>query len=139
MNAVNPVGKTKTQGWEIGVRRTFPIGTDKAWKLLMTQPGLGLWLGKGVEPGFKKGDSYETADGTGGEIRSYSEGSLIRMTWQPRGQPMPSTLQIRVMPAKTGATISIHHEKLENGETRKAMRDHWTAVLDKLGKLVASR
>ena len=135
---MNPVGKTKTQGWEIGVRRTFPIGTDKAWALLMTQPGLGLWLGQGVEPNFKKGDSYETSEGTTGEIRSYSQGSLIRMTWQPRGQTMPSTLQIRVLPAKTGATISIHHEKLADGEARKAMRDHWSAVMDRLQSIVSS-
>jgi uncharacterized protein YndB with AHSA1/START domain len=139
MNAMNPVGKTKTQGWEIGVRRTFPIGTDKAWKLLTTQPGLGIWLGKGVDLTFKKGDTYETTDGTSGDIRSYSAGSLIRLTWQPRGQAMPSTLQIRVLPAKTGATISVHHEKLESGEARKAMREHWSAVLDRLGKLVDNR
>jgi uncharacterized protein YndB with AHSA1/START domain len=136
VNAINPVGKTKTQGWEIGVRRTFPIRTDQAWELLMTQPGLGLWLGQSVESTFKKGDAYETADGTTGEIRGYSQGSLIRLTWQPRGQTMPSTLQIRVLPAKTGATISIHHEKLEDGEARKAMRDHWMAVMDKLAALI---
>jgi uncharacterized protein YndB with AHSA1/START domain len=136
MNATTPVGKTKTQGWEIGVRRTFPISTDKAWELLMTQPGLGIWLGEGVGPTFKKGDTYETTDGTSGQIRSYSQGSLIRLTWQPRGKESPSTLQIRVLPAKTGATISVHHEKLQNSAERKAMREHWSAVLDRLEKLM---
>ena len=29
-------GKTKSQGWEIGVRRTFPISTENAWTLLTT-------------------------------------------------------------------------------------------------------
>lgn len=136
MNAPTPVGKTKNQGWEIGVRRTFPIGTGRAWVLLMTQPGLSLWLGQGVEPAFKKGDVYKTQEGTTGEIRSFSEGSLIRMTWQPKEWDFASTLQIRVIPAKTGATISVHHEKLENGDQREAMRLHWSAVLDKLGGLM---
>lgn len=136
MNTNIPVGKTKTQGWEIGVRHTFPIGTDKAWQMLMTQPGLGYWLGHGVEPKFKTGDLYKTDEETVGQIRSYNHGSLIRMTWQPRDWDFFSTIQIRVIPAKTGATISFHHEKLQDGEQRQAMHEHWSDVLDKLGNLV---
>jgi uncharacterized protein YndB with AHSA1/START domain len=129
-----PTGKTKDQGWEIGVRRTFAITPEKAWELLTTQPGLGYWLGKGVAS-FKKGDSFETDEKTSGEIRSYSEGSLIRLRWQPKGSPTKSTLQVRVLPAKKGATISIHHEKLDNADEREAMQTHWSDVLDKIGKL----
>jgi uncharacterized protein YndB with AHSA1/START domain len=136
MTEKTPVGKTKSQGWEIGVRRTFPVGTDKAWELLTTQPGLGYWLGRGVEPPFKKGYSYTTKEKTTGDIRSYSEGSLIRLTWQPSKWDFASTLQIQVAPAKKGATISIHHEKLENGEQREKMREHWSDVLDKLENLL---
>jgi uncharacterized protein YndB with AHSA1/START domain len=130
-----PIGKTKSQGWEIGVRRSFPINVDQAWELLVTPPGLEYWLGEG-EIDFKKGQSYEMEDGTKGEIRSYTEGSLIRMTWQPPRWDFASTLQIRVSSAKKGSTISVHHEKLENGEQREEMRSHWTAVFDKLGKLI---
>lgn len=133
--SATPVGKTKTQGWEIGVRRTFPINVDEAWELLMTSPGLDYWLGD-VEINFKKGVRYETQDGTEGEIRSYTEGSLIRMTWQPPQWDFASTLQIRVIAAKKGATISIHHEKLEDGDQREKMRHHWSSVLDKMGTLI---
>ena len=130
------VGHTKTQGWEIGVRRTFPIAPDEAWQILMTQPGLGCWLGEGVEPYFKQGDTYKTSAGTTGEIRSFSRGSLIRLTWKPKKWDFTSTLQLRVLPAKTGATISFHHEKLENGDQREQMRDHWSKALDQIGKLI---
>jgi len=136
MSEKTPVGKTKSQGWEIGVRRTLPIGTGRAWEMLTTQPGLGYWLGHGVKADFKKGDRYETNEKTTGDIRSFTEGSLIRMTWQPSEWDFASTLQIRIAPAKTGATISIHHEKLENGEQREAMRQHWSGVLDKLESLI---
>ena len=136
MSNSTPVGKTKSQGWEIGVRRTFPIDAVQAWVLLMTQPGLGLWLRQGIESTFKKGVTYTTKEGTQGEIRSYTEGSLIRMTWQPHDWDFASTLQIRVLPAKTGTTISIHHERLQNGDQREAMRLHWSAVLDKLEGLM---
>lgn len=131
-----PIGKTKGQGWEIGVRRTLPIRTDAAWELLMTQSGLGIWLGHGVTPDFQKGDTFQTDEKTEGEIRSYDEGSMIRMRWQPSGWDFASTLQIRVLPAKRGATISIHHEKLENGEQREQMQQHWSAVLDQLEAMV---
>jgi uncharacterized protein YndB with AHSA1/START domain len=136
MTEKTPVGKTKTQGWELGVRRTLPIGTGRAWELLMTQPGLGHWLGHGVEPSFKKGDTFKTKEKTTGEIRSYEQGSLIRLRWQPSKWDFASTVQIRVTPAKRGATISFHHEKLENGDQREQMRTHWSKVLDQLEALI---
>jgi uncharacterized protein YndB with AHSA1/START domain len=136
MSEKTPVGKTKGQGWEIGVRRTLPIKADQAWELLITQPGLGYWLGHDVDLNFKKGEQYKTEEGTVGEIRSYSEGSLIRMTWQPRQWDFESTLQIRVLPTKSGSTISVHHEKLKNGEQREAMRAHWSEVIEKLRGLI---
>ncbi len=133
---MTPVGKTIGQGWEIGVRRTLSIRTEEAWELLMTQPGLGIWLGHGVNADFQKGDTFQTDEKTEGEIRSYDEGSMIRMRWQPQGWDFASTLQIRVLPAKRGATISIHHEKLANGEQRAQMQRHWSKVVDQLESLV---
>lgn len=136
MSESTPVGKTKSAGWEIGLRRTLPISAVQAWALLMTQPGLGLWLGHGVDPAaFRKGKPYQTQEGTRGEIRSYSEGSLLRMTWQPSGWESASTLQIRVLSAKTGTTISFHHEKLADEDQRRAMLRHWSEVMDGLEKL----
>lgn len=138
MHGYIPVGKTKDQGWEIGVRRTFPISPEQAWTLLMTQPGLGLWLGQGVTTPFQAGATFVTAEGTRGEIRSCTAGSLIRLRWQPRDWNVESTLQIRVHAAKTGATISVHHERLENAEQRAAMQQHWSDVLAQLSTLIAA-
>jgi hypothetical protein len=33
-----------------------------------------------------------------------------------------------VLPARIGATISVHHEKLQNGQQREAMRQRWAAM-----------
>lgn len=136
MSEKTPVGKTKGQGWEIGVRKTFPVGTGHLWEVLTTQPGLGYWLGTGIDSGFKKGDTYKTEEGTTGDIRSYEAGSLIRLTWQPKDLDAPSTLQIRVLPAKKGSTLSIHHEKLQDGEQREAMRQHWAMVIEHFEQLL---
>jgi uncharacterized protein YndB with AHSA1/START domain len=139
MTAHTPVGKTKTQGWEFGIRRTFPITPEQAWELLMTPPGLDHWLGEGVELTLKKKAAYETDDGTTGEVRSFNDGSLIRLTWQPPQWDFASTLQIRVTPASKGTTITIHHEKLENGDQREQMRKRWTGVLDQFEKLIEEK
>jgi uncharacterized protein YndB with AHSA1/START domain len=138
MDEPRPIGKTKGQGWEIGVRKTFAVGTGRLWEALMTQPGLGYWLGSGVNAEFEKGDTYKTTEGTTGDIRSFEAGSLIRMTWQPQDTDLPSTLQIRVIPTKKGSTLSIHHEKLLNGEQREAMRQHWSSVIEKFQALLKS-
>ncbi|MBI1281822.1 MAG: hypothetical protein GC179_27100 [Anaerolineaceae bacterium] len=136
MSEKTPIGKTKGQGWEIGVRKTFPVGTGRLWDALTTQPGLGYWLGTGVDADFKKGDIYETQEGTTGDIRSFEAGSLIRLTWQPKDMDSPSTLQLRVLPTKTGSTLSIHHEKLKDGEQREAMRQYWQMVISQFERLL---
>lgn len=136
MNEEAPVGKTKDAGWEIGVRRTLPISVEEAWELLVTQPGMGYWLGNDAELCFEKGSAFHTEEGNVGKIKSYAEGKLIRLSWQPRDWTFPSTLQVRVIPSKTKATISFHQERLTDGEQRERMRAHWTEVLDQLSNLV---
>lgn len=136
MSEPTPVGKTKTQGWEIGVQRTFPVSTVELWDMLTTQPGLGYWLGTGITANFKKGDTFQTTEGTRGEIRSHTHGSLIRMRWQPAWSDHESTLQIRVTPMKTGARLAIHHELLESGEERAEMHRHWLGVVEQFRALI---
>lgn len=135
---MSPVGLTKTQGWEIGVRRTFPISPEDAWTLLFTAPGLHYWLGKNIRQPFEKGTHIHTQEGTTAEVRSYTAGSLIRLRWQPHFYDAESTLQIRVIPVKTGTTISFHHEGLQSGDQREEMKQHWMEVLDKLGGAIKS-
>lgn len=102
-------------------------------------PGLDYWLGEGAEITFKKRAKYDTHNGTTGEIRSYNDGSLLRLTWQPPQWDFASTLQIRVTPASKGTTISIHHEKLESSAQREEMRQRWTKVLDQLDNIIKNK
>ena len=131
MSARTPVGKTKTQGWEIGVSRTLPMPAAKAWALLMAALGLPQALVKAKRT-FEPGQTLTTKDKTHVEIRGYEPGSLLRMRWQPPAWDFASTLQLRVRPAATGATLSVHHEQLQNAAQRAAMRNHWTALLEGL-------
>ncbi|MBK8023343.1 MAG: SRPBCC domain-containing protein [Chloroflexi bacterium] len=127
------MGQTRSQGWEIGVRRTVPMSAGRAWGAIMAALGLD-WAYDPESPPFERGRTFITDDGTRGEIRSFEQGSLLRMKWQPPGWEVNTTLQIRVLPAKKGSTISIHHEWLKDGEMREAMRARWTALLEAIEK-----
>jgi uncharacterized protein YndB with AHSA1/START domain len=132
------VGLTQAQGWEIGARRTFAVTGERAWQAVMTQPGLGCWLGHVHDLKPAKGVSFVTAEGGHGHIISFAEGSLIRLRWQPQGANHVTTVQVRVTPAGEKATISFHQERLTSAEERIRMRRYWAGALDRLGALLAA-
>lgn len=129
-----PVGLTKGAGWEIGARRTLSIEPGAAWKLVTSPRGMRAWLGEFAEGGLRTGADYRLKDGATGEVRVLSDRHL-RLTWQPGTWPRPSTIQLRVLPARSGATISFHQEHLPNAEARTRRKDFFKAALDELGRL----
>lgn len=132
-----PVGKTKDQGWEIGVRRTFPVNAERAWEILVTPPGLDAWFGNDPDLKLERNASFATRDGTTGHIVSVQEGALLRLRWQPHGWHESSTLQLRIIPAGEKATISIHHERLSSAEQREEMQRRWSQVLDTINDIIS--
>ncbi|HEV2529961.1 MAG TPA: SRPBCC domain-containing protein [Thermomicrobiales bacterium] len=130
-----PTGLTKDAGWEIGVRRTLPVERDVLWRRLTGADGLALWLGPGAELPANRGDGWRGSDGSTGALRSLETGKLIRLTWHPTEWAEPSTLQIRLFEARTGTTISFHHERLTSADRREEMRTHWAGVIDRLAAM----
>ncbi|NSL88385.1 hypothetical protein ECE50_016215 [Chitinophaga sp. Mgbs1] len=128
------VGHTSSQGWEIGVRRTFPLTADQAWEIIFTQPVLGVWLDNNAALSFRKDDTYTASNGVTITVTSVTDIKVIRMKWQEKNQPAPSTLQIRVIPAGQKTTISFHHERLTDNNDRIAKQQFWSHVLDQIGK-----
>lgn len=106
-------GQTKGAGWQIGVRRTLPLELDEAWGLLTTQPWLERWSGLAT----LEGDPA---------VRSKTEKTVVRVRTQT------SLVQLRVLPAATGTTVSVHEERLPDGRTRELRKDHWTRFFDGL-------
>ncbi|MCW3463426.1 SRPBCC domain-containing protein [Chitinophaga nivalis] len=129
-------GHTATQGWEIGVRRTFPLSPDQAWELLFSQPVLGYWLDNKANLAFQKGDTYTTAAGITITVSSCTIPKVIRIKWHNPAEENTSTLQIRVIPAKEKATISFHHEWLKDATARVTMQAYWRQVLDQIDQLL---
>ena len=129
------VGKTKDGGWEVGVRTTVPAGLEDVWDFLM-EDGLAIWLGTS-ELVLEKGAPYETTDDVRGEIRSYTPGFRLRLTWRPAVWDHDSTVQLTVREAASGTTIAFHQERLADREERKLMLGHWKDVTARLQAALA--
>ncbi|MBW3538368.1 SRPBCC domain-containing protein [Candidatus Parcubacteria bacterium] len=132
------LGQTKDAGFQIGVQKTLSISPEAAWRLIISGEGVGAWLGStDSKLTFMPGETYRTVDGTSGQIRTVSEGTKIRLTWQPPDWPQPSTLQIYLLPAGSHTSVRFHHEMLAGPEQREQMRRHWRGVLSELERLVS--
>ncbi|GAA1996238.1 SRPBCC domain-containing protein [Catenulispora subtropica] len=133
-----PTGQTKDAGWEIGVSKTLAAPVDHVWELLTGPDGLRLWLGTVEQLPTEAGQTYETAEGTVGEIRSYHERHRVRLTWRPKDWDHDTTLQLTVTqaadPAKT--RLGVHQEWLADGDERERQREHWRGVIAALEQVL---
>lgn len=133
-----PTGLTKDAGWQVGVSRTLPVDFDTAWEYLLSPAGLSLWLGDGLAGPLEKGRTYETIEGTTGEIRSLRPGDRVRLTWRPPGRQQEAIVQLVLRPAVTGCSVRFHSERLDSENEREAMRSHWRTILDQLAAAISS-
>ena len=129
------VGRTKDMGFQIGVRKTFLLSIEQAWRLITSREGINLWLGNVEDFHLAKGQSYQTKDGAIGEVRVVNPRENIRITWQPQEWSQASTIQVRVIPAREKTVISFHQEGLSGEAEREQMRQRWMKVLEDLQKL----
>jgi len=131
------VGQAAATGYQIGVRKTFPLSPAALWRLLVSPEGIKAWLGETAGFTPEPGGVYTTAEGVSGEIRVFKTGSHLRLTWRPPGWERASTLQVRVVPTEAGkAVLSFHQEHLPGREAREKMRRHWQTAADGLLELV---
>ena len=126
------VGQSSTADFQIGVQKTLGASQEEVWNLMMEGPGRDIWLGTIEDLEFRKGERYETAEGTRGEVRSAVAGERLRMTWESHELERPSTLQIYLAGSGEKTSVRFHQERLSNLEERERMRERWRAVLEKL-------
>jgi uncharacterized protein YndB with AHSA1/START domain len=127
-------GEVAGEGFQIGVTRVIAVSPEDAWRLITEEPGRSVWLGK-IEKMPRRGETYETAEGTRGKVASFTDGRHVRLTWQPKRWARPSTLQFYVLPTGGKTSFRFHQERLATAENRKEMRARWQGVLDKLEAL----
>lgn len=132
VHTAKAVGETAAAGVQIGVRRTLPISAEQAWNYLISPEGAKLWLGSTEQLVFAAGERFFSSEGLGGQFKVVKPQQQLRLRWQKPGWAKPSTLQIRLLPAKTGTTISFHQEQLADLSTREEMKVHWESVLEEI-------
>lgn len=124
------VGHTASAGFQVGVRRTFPISPEQAWEFLTSSEGLQLWIGNVSILKFNEGETFTSDEGITGQFKVVKPFRQLRLKWGKKGWNKPSTLQIRLIsdkPDKT--TISFHQENLDHPNTREQMKLYWEDVL----------
>ena len=133
MEKTKVIGQTKDAGFEVGVRKTFPVSVEQAWDFLFSDQGIAIWLG-GIRPDtFDINQNYKTEEGTEGKPTIFKPYSHTRLTWRKKDWDNTSTLQLRVLDAKGKATVSFHQEKLLNSKQRDEMKAHWDQVIAQIG------
>lgn len=125
-----PVGLTKDVGFEVGARKTFPVSIEDAWNFLVSKKGIKIWLGQITPDKLIIGKTFQTTEGTEVKLKVLKPYSHLRMKWKPKNWENNSTLQIRVIPAKTKTIISFHQELMDNEDQRTEMKIHWNNILD---------
>jgi hypothetical protein len=134
-----PVGLTKDAGWQMGVRKSFPVDINDAWTFLFAEEGLELWLGKVKEMKWEKGHEYKTSSGTQGVVRVVSVFSHVRLTWKKKGWENYSSVQMRTIKGKSKTTIAFHQDRLLGPEQRDEMLKHWEKVLNRIEKNLTAK
>jgi len=126
------VGQTKTVGFQVGIRRTFPISQEKAWKFVASEDGLRLWLGESTKINLQPGQKFCTKMGEG-EIRIVKPLQQLRLAWKKEGWDKTSTIQVRIIPKEnTKTTISFHQENLSDQNVREEMQQYWERILKQI-------
>ncbi len=131
-NTENLTGLTRDTGWQIGVRRTIIVPAEKLWDFMLSKRGLGIWLGKGLEIPFEKGNEYKLTDGTTGKIKVFQPGSHWRISRNPPDPSYhrPSLIQVRILARQDKSILAFHEEHLPTGEERQRRKTHYLKVIE---------
>lgn len=130
----NTIGKTKSAGYQVGIRKTFPITLQDAWNYMFSYEGIKLWLGYTGPMVWVRGQKYTKRNGTDFCVRVYKELSHVRVTYTQKEWTNISTIQIRFIASKTGTTISFHQEKLLDENQRMKMKLHWEKIIASISR-----
>lgn len=139
MLKVKETGLTKVGWFQFGVRKTFKISLSAAWDFLLSPQGVEIWLGSLKGKDLEQNEPFKTEEGIEGKITVLKPHSHIRMAWKRRGWSNTSIVQVRVIEAKTGTTISFHQEKLLNKKQREEVQKYWDKVVEEFTGKIAEQ
>ena len=119
------------QSERVSVSRTVAAPVEEVWDYLIGR-GLDVWLGDTVLG--NKGESYETADGVRGVVRSFHALETIRVSWQRPDDAHESSVQVAIAPAHPGTTVTFSHERLADADDQRRLHSHWADVAGRVSE-----
>lgn len=122
----------KSSDTTVVIQRSVSQPVKKVWGLLATPAGSEALLGEGGMLG-DKGDSWHSANGTYGVVRSYHPLEQIRFSWHADDQAPKSLVDLQLVgQADDSTVVEIRHENIPGGWDTEAITEHWESALDRL-------
>ena len=133
---MSPEGKTAGEAGGMSdlhvveISRTFAAPPDQVWQLMTSAPGAAALLGEGAVLGGK-GETWRTADGPHGAVRSYHPLEQLRVSWHADDDAPASLVEMDLRPDGEGTELVVRHERLAD-DASVDLRRRWSAAVDRL-------
>ena len=123
-------GKTKSAGFQVGVRKTLEIERNKLWTWLTDPSGFRYFIGEKIQNEVNPKTVGVTGNGLEYRVTTFQPGSHIRRRWKLPEWNDHSILQVRIIDAGSNrTTLAIHQEKLAGKKEREFMLSYWKSVM----------
>ncbi len=114
----------------VEVSRTIQASPDRVWQLMTSPTGSAALLGDGAVLGAK-GETWRTADGPHGVVRSYHPLEQLRVSWHADDDAPASLVEVDLRPTGEATEVVVRHERLADSPTLD-LRRHWSEAVDRL-------
>jgi uncharacterized protein YndB with AHSA1/START domain len=114
----------------VEVSRTIQASPDRVWQLMTSPIGSAALLGDGAVLGAK-GETWRTAGGAHGVVRSYHPVEQLRVSWHADDDAPASLVEVDLRPTGEATEVVVRHERLADGSTLD-LRRHWSEAVDRL-------
>ena len=129
-------GSTVDDEYQIGVQKTLPIDVPTAWELMTSAQGMREWLDVDEPAPERPGETVSSSSGHEYELRTIKKHERLRLRRTDPQTGASTTVQLTLVPRKTGTSIHFHHEGLADSEERERLREHWRAVAGRILAIV---
>ncbi|GAA2024115.1 hypothetical protein GCM10009740_11920 [Terrabacter terrae] len=123
------------EGSPAGVHSTVTVEApvDQVWQHLISARGTEALLGPGVTLG-NKGESWHSADGPHGVVRSYHPLEQIRVSWHPHEDGPLSVVDLQLKPQGDSTRVDLYHEGEGIAEDGPGDKSRWDAALGRFAQ-----
>ena len=118
-------------GVHSSVTVTAPV--EQVWQHLISARGTEALLGPGVTLG-NKGESWHSADGPHGVVRSYHPLEQIRVSWHPHEDGPLSIVDLQLRPDGEGTRVDLYHEGQGIADDGPGDKSRWDEALGRFAE-----